>query len=87
VKKALQHQQKHDFQSSKSTPRNSVTRACSEVCGLIRRIQAIVSNALDGDNVTTVLSEFANLILNTLLEHITKFTISQGEGSLTLLRY
>jgi hypothetical protein len=86
MKAALRLQQKRDFHTPKDANLEAVSRACQEVCALIRHIHTVIVNTLDGDNVTVLLRELATLILDTLLKHVAKFNISQGEGSLALLR-
>jgi hypothetical protein len=89
VEKALKQQRKRDYAPKQTQQQESIghiSRACQDVCVQLRHIHSLIVTTLDGDNITTVLNEVATLSLDTLLKHIAKFTISQGEGSLALMR-
>lgn len=81
VTKLLAWQKKADFRPKDTDLAETLqTATCSSICAFLNRVNSLVSQAIDGQNLEVFSSEVAISIRDLLFEHFKKFQVSATGG-------
>jgi hypothetical protein len=81
VTKLLAGQKKADFRPKDTDLAETLqTATCSSICAFLNRVNSLVSQAIDGQNLEVFSSEVAISIRDLLFEHFKKFQVSATGG-------